>query len=145
MNFQLRSLSLTFYKYLESARLLIGKNIFKRSPARLLRRNIAKDEDFKIQEYYGRCDKQYFQGGSDKFSISLLKYKRILNGLFEPGRGLLFVTSPDNQTYEEMLKLAVADRLMTQRFATSLKTYWAEGIAERIGRIREAYEGQLYC
>ena len=64
-NFQIRSLSLPFYIYLAGAKLLEGRNIFNEDPIRLRKDSLAKMEGFKIQEYYGRCDKLYFQKITD--------------------------------------------------------------------------------
>lgn len=132
MNFQLRSLSLTFYEYLESAELLLGKNIFKSSLIKLSRRDIVKNQDLKIQEYYGRCDKLYFQGGSDNALYShLLKYTKDIVWLLLIREGIIKISELTTRPYEEMLKLAVANRLMTLRSATDLRKLLRQKFSKR--------------
>ena len=121
-NFQIRSLSLPFYEYLESANLLVGKNIFRKDPIQLSRDTITKMEDFKIQEYYGRCDKLYFQRISDrKLYFQLAKYTKDLIWLLLIRQNVIKTKDLTKISYEKILRLAKANRIITRELRVELQ------------------------
>lgn len=121
-NFQIRSLSLTFYKYLENAKPLIGKNIFEKSRIKLSQKNITRLEDFKIQEYYGRCDKLYFSKISDRdFYLHLRKYTKDIVWLLLIRQGVIEIVDLTKIPYTKMLELAISNNLISKSSSEDLR------------------------
>lgn len=121
MNFQIRSLSLPFYKYLEESELLFGVNIFKNNPIKLTRNAMRKMEDYKIQEYYGRCDKLYFSKISDRNLYKhLRKYTKDILWLLLIREGKMAVEGLTKIPFEEMVKLAQYNNLVSSLMGKEL-------------------------
>jgi hypothetical protein len=114
MNFQLRSVLGDFYTYLGEAKTLLGNNIFKENPISFEEVQITKLLDFKIQEYYGRCDKLLLQNPANKVVYSQLqKYTR------EMIRGLLIrqkyieIRDISKLSYVKMFQIAAEHKLFS--------------------------------
>lgn len=131
-NFQIRSLSLPFYQYLGNAKILLGRNIFKDDPIGLTRMAIRESEDFKIQEYYGRCDKLYFQNITDeKLFLQLRKYVKDIVWLLLLREGILKSEDLTKTSYDEILKKAERHGLITKTLAGQFRTLLKRSFSKR--------------
>lgn len=106
-NFQIRALSLQFYKYLAYAKLLIGRNIFSDNPIKLTKLTTKRVNGNRIQEFYGRCDMLYFQCQSDeKLYLQLKKYTKDILWFTLCGLGIIQLRDLTLIPYEKILLLA---------------------------------------
>ncbi len=120
-NFQIRSLSLPFYEYLEKSKVLLGKNIFKKNPVKLTRHARRKMEDFKIQEYYGHCDKLYFSKISDHdLYRHLRKYTKDILWLLLVREEKIKLSDLTEFPFEKIVKLAKSSSLISDPIGKEL-------------------------
>jgi len=145
-NFQLRSLSTTFYKYLEDAQILIGSNIFKENPIHLSQEEISRLFDLKIQEYYGRCDKLYTKKYSDKkifqqeakYVRDILKYFLIMEGI----SSINDFTKLDFQLVRDLIvKNNLFDKDTIKSFSLLKKDFEANDDLKELEQLRR----NIYC
>jgi hypothetical protein len=116
-NFQLRSVLPDLYIYLEGAKVLTGKNLFKENPLQLSSLELTKIMDFKIQEYYGRCDKAFITIASNKRLFrQLQKYTREMLRMFLLRQNILKVHDVSSTNYSEIINLAKNQHLFPHRF-----------------------------
>lgn len=122
-NFQIRSLRPDFYRYLEGAKTLIGQNYFSENPIKISVGQLKEYLDFKIQEYYGRCDKLFM----DKVSINDLtygikKYTKEVVRMFLIREGKILIGDIKTMEYEEIYNIALLNRYLTKREIYYLKS-----------------------
>ena len=144
-NFQIRSLSLPFYIYLAGAKLLEGRNIFNEDPIRLRKDSLAKMEGFKIQEYYGRCDKLYFQKiTDDDLYFQLRKYTKDICWLLLVVRGVLKVNDLTKMRFEEILRIAISNNIISKSHAKDFQILLRDNFSKTRLRRLEKIRRYLY-
>jgi hypothetical protein len=148
-NFQLRSLRLDFYKYLENAIVLIGKNIFSKVPVKLSRNKIRDLMDFKIQEHYGRCDKLFTQNLGDKSLYeNIRKYVKGIIRFILIKENIMTFGDITKYTFEEIFDLAAKNKIFptptVAKFSVLLKDYSGRKSLENLDNLRRlVYEKYL--
>ncbi|MEK7169027.1 MAG: hypothetical protein AAB778_03380 [Patescibacteria group bacterium] len=131
-NFQIRSLRPDFYKYLENSIVLIGKNYFKENPIYFSKREMSEYIDFKIQEYYGRCDKLLLQGKSTcELKRKIKKYTKEMLRMLLIRECKLSISEINTKTYKQLYLIAINSKYITRSTALLIKS-------RRIGDIEKA-------
>lgn len=122
-NFQLRTLKLDIYKYLSLARVIIGNNYFKRHPVTISTVNLKEYANFKIQEFYGRCDKLYMENiSTPELTNTIKKYSREMLRSIMISEGKLSFAKIKNLEYQKMYKAAVANKYISNNDAKNLES-----------------------
>jgi len=112
-NFQVRALSLTYYKYLENAKVLLGENIFRKSPIRLDKHKQKKLMGYRIQEFYGRCDMLYVKSFANaELYVQLKKYVKDILWFLLCGVGVIELKDLTLIPFEDILCLAKKNRIL---------------------------------
>ena len=148
-NFQLRSLRTDFYEYLENAIVLIGKNIFEKSPIKMNRRELIDLMDFKIQEHYGRCDKLFLQNLKDKtLYTDVRKYVKGIVRFILIRENVMTIKDIIKYSFKDVFDLAAHSKIFTPstaaKFAVLLSNYSGKkslGVLDSIRR--SVYESYL--
>lgn len=148
-NFQIRSLALGFYEYLSVAKVIYGKNIFYDDPLTLSPQDITNEYKFKLQEYYGRCDKLFVQKKSDKNLYDhLAKYTLDIIRFFIILKGIIKIKDMAKYSFEDILEVATNNKVFNQnllnRLPSLLKPYVDKECILEIENIRRlVYEDYL--
>ena len=148
-NFQVRSVQSNFYSYLENAQILLGTNTFKDNPLKLSPNKITNQMDFKIQEYYGRCDKITLHSKpSGKLYGQLQKYTREILRMLLVREHLMSIHDIVDTSYKNVFRLIVLGDYLPKSMEKDLLLLLKEKVsASEIGRInrvrRKTYEKYL--
>ncbi len=120
-NFQLRTLKLDIYKYLSGARVLIGNNYFKENPVTMTSVDLKEYANFKIQEFYGRCDKLYMECiPLLELTNKIKKYTREMLRSILISEGKLSFLGIKNIKYKNMYKMAISEKYINSKDANNL-------------------------
>lgn len=120
-NFQLRTLKLDIYKYLSTAKVLIGKNYFKENPVTMTSVNLKEYANFKIQEFNGRCDKLYMENISlPELTNKIKKYSREMLRSILISEGKLSFSEIKDIKYQNMYKVAILEKYINSEDANNL-------------------------
>jgi len=148
-NFQIRSLQASFYSYLENARTLIGRNIFKENLLKLPPKEIQREMDFKIQEHNGRCDKITLQSKSSiKLCNQLQKYTRDILRWVLIREHIMTINDIVKTPFKEMFKLIILNKYLPESLESDLPLLLNKKISSKeikgVNRIRRTiYEKYL--
>ena len=148
-NFQLRSLRTDFYKYLENAIVLVGKNIFKNNSLKMSRKKLIDLMDFKIQEHYGRCDKMFLQNHIDEILYkNIRKYVKGIIRFILIREGLMTIGDIIKYSFDDVFDLATRSKIFTPststKFTSLSKDYSGKNSLEILDSVRRSvYETYL--
>lgn len=148
-NFQIRSVQSSLYKYLENAKVLMGKNIFKENPLKLSSKKVRDLMAFKIQEYYGRCDKITLQNRpSAKLYSHLQKYTREILRMVLIQEHIMSIDDIIDTPYTKVFELIILKKYLPQTLKKDLPLLLKDKINEfdikKINKIRRmAYDRYL--
>jgi len=148
-NFQLRSLRIDFYKYLENAIVLVGRNIFKKNSLKMSRRKLIDLMDFKIQEHYGRCDKMFLQNLKDE--ILYKNIKKYIKGIIRfilIREDVMTFSDITKYSFNDIFDLAADSKIFTPstsaKFTSLSKDYSGKKSLEVLDSVRRSvYEAYL--
>ena len=122
-NFQLRSLRPDFYKYLECAIPLIGNNYFEENVLQISKSKLVEYADFKIQEYYGRCDKLFLsEKTTDGLKRKIRKYTNEMLRMLLVRESLISLKEIQSKTYDELYKLAIDSKYIDKNTHQLIKS-----------------------
>jgi len=148
-NFQLRSVLLSLYEYLACAKILVGENIFIKDPLALSSSEIVDEFKFKIQEYYGRCDKLFAQKMSERdLYLRLTKYIRDITRFFFIMKGGMTIKDMANYSYSDMFDMALTKEIFSptllKKLPVLLEPYLGKESVLGVERVRRlVYEEYL--
>jgi len=148
-NFQLRSVSSSLYEYLACARTLVGENIFIKDPLVLSSNEIVDAFKFKIQEYYGRCDKLFVQKMSERdLYLKLTKYIRDITRFFFIMKGGMTIKDMANYSCNDIFDMAITKKIFSptllKKLPVLLKPYSGKDSILEVEKIRRlVYEEYL--
>lgn len=142
-NFQLRSLRIDFYKYMENAIVLIGKNVFKEDPLGIRRSKIVDLMDFKIQEHYGRCDKMFLQNLKDEILYkNIKKYVKGIIRFILVRENIITIKDIIKYSFNDIFDLAAHSKIFPSstaiRFTTLLEDYSEKKSLKTLDSIRRS-------
>jgi len=121
-NFQIRSVQVDFYEYLYVAKALIGKNLFKENPLTIESSEFKENVDFKIQEYYSRCDKLFLQNKSNQnLYTKLTKYTRDMVRFILIREGVIKPRDMAKLSFERIFSLAEENKNFSKSTTNSFK------------------------
>jgi hypothetical protein len=148
-NFQIRSVQSSFYKYLENSIVLLGKNIFKQNSLEISSSRLQDLMDFKIQEYYGRCDKLFLQNINDETLYNhVRKYTKDIVRFILIREEIISLEDVTKSRWETIFDLAIKNHVfskpITNRFSDLMENYKDKNNIKKIEYVRRGiYEKYL--
>lgn len=144
-NFQLRSLRTDFYNYLESAIVLIGRNIFKQNPTKTSRRILVDLMDFKIQEHYGRCDKMLLQNITEKtLCKNIRKYVKGIIRFILIRENIMTIKDITKYSFKDVFDLAVGNKIFEPTIATKFTFLLKDSSSRKDLEVLESIRRSVY-
>lgn len=116
-NFQIRSVLKDLCIYLVGAKVLLGKNIFLENPIHVSGKKIQQIMSFKIQEFYGRCDKLFTQNLPNNKLCALLRHNiKTMTRYYLIMLGFVKIKDIDKVSYGRIFEIAKANKLFSYQF-----------------------------
>ncbi len=119
-NFQMRTSFATYYNYLENIPPLLGENMFAKNPLKISKEATQQCWYFKIQEYYGRCDKILVNQELNKCNLeTVCKYTKEMVRYLLLSQSIIDVKDITKLSYESIFEITLKKKFLQE---SSLKS-----------------------
>lgn len=120
-NFQMRTSLSTYYNYLENISPLLGENIFAKDPLKISNEDVRNCWYFKIQEYYGRCDKILVNQELNRSNLeTVCKYTKEMVRMLLLSQSIINVQDITKSNYDYLFQLAIKKNFLQKNLLESI-------------------------
>lgn len=119
--FQMRTSLTTYYNYLENIPPLLGENIFAKNPLKISTEEAQECWYFKIQEYYGRCDKILVNQELNKSSLeTVCKYTKEMVRASLLSQDIIGIGDITRLSYKDIFEIAIKEKCLQKNSLKSI-------------------------